>query len=87
MRQTDSNGALSKRPLVKLRSVSLQVAPAKPTTKRKKSFSHDSDLKEPEGVVYVPQITFPGPPVMEGESMTGTERSVVRISCFKKAQT
>ena len=33
--------------------------------KRKKSSSHDSDLEEPEGVVYVPRITFPGPPVMK----------------------
>jgi len=65
-RQTDSNGASSsKRPLSKPRPASLQVAPAKPATKRKKPSGYDSDAEEPEGVVYVPRITFPGPPVMK----------------------
>jgi len=65
-RQTDSNSiSLSKPPLANFRSASLQVAPAKPTMKQKKPPSHDSDVEEPEGVVYVPQTNFTGPPVMK----------------------
>ena len=62
-----SNGAPSSgrllTPSTKTRSVSLQVSPAKPATKRKKPSGYDSDTEEPEGVVYVPRVTFSSPSV------------------------
>jgi len=68
-RQTDSGGASSTKrpptPSTRPRSISLQVSPAKPATKRKKPPSHNSDVEESGDVVYVPRVILSSPSMMK----------------------
>ena len=68
-RQTGSDGASSSRrqqaPSTKPRSISLQVSPAKPSTKRKKPPSCDSGAEESDDGIYIPLVTLSSPSVMK----------------------
>jgi hypothetical protein len=68
-RQANSNDASSSKrqppPSTKSRHISLQVSPSKPSAKRKKPSSCNSDVEESDDVANVPRVALSNPSVMK----------------------
>lgn len=82
-RQNDSNGAFSSKrqpaPSRQPLPIPLQVSPVKPSAKRKKSPSCDSDVGEFGDAVYVPRVTLSNPSVMK-ENLPPTQDDLPPLS-------